>query len=67
MKAQGIDIPQERWFTNLSSVGNIGSAAVYVMLAELFHSGKLEAGMKILALVPESSRFTYAFVGLTVC
>ena len=67
MKAQGIDIPQERWFTNLSSVGNIGSAAVYVMLEELFHSGKLAPGMRILALVPESSRFTYAFVGLTVC
>ena len=67
MKAQGIDIPQERWFTNLSSVGNIGSAAAYVMLEELVHSGKLEPGMRLLVLVPESSRFTYAFVGLTVC
>ncbi|MDR2861255.1 MAG: beta-ketoacyl-ACP synthase III [Syntrophobacterales bacterium] len=67
MKGYGIDIPQERWFTNLSSVGNIGSAAPYVMLAELFHGGKLAPGMKILVLVPESSRFTYAFVSLTVC
>jgi 3-oxoacyl-[acyl-carrier-protein] synthase-3 len=67
MKAQGIDIPQDRWFTNLSSVGNIGSAAAYVMLEELVRSGKLEPGMRLLVLVPESSRFTYAFVGLTVC
>ena len=67
MKDQGIQIPQERWFTNLSTVGNIGSASIYLMMEELFYSGRLDRGMKILALVPESSRFSYAFVLMTVC
>jgi 3-oxoacyl-[acyl-carrier-protein] synthase-3 len=67
MRAQGIGIPQEKWFTNLAQVGNIGSASIYIMLEELFHSGRLEPGMKILCFVPESARFNYAFMLLTVC
>lgn len=67
MKKQGVAIPQEKWFTNLSRVGNIGSASIYLMLEELFHSGKLDQGMKILTMVPESARFSYAFMLLTVC
>ena len=67
MRAQGIAIPQDRWFTNLSDVGNIGSASIYIIMEELFHSGKLEPGMKVLAFVPESARFTYAFMLMTVC
>ncbi len=67
MNEQGIPIPQERWFTNLATVGNIGSASIYLMMEELFHSGKLDRDMKILALVPESSRFSYAFMLMTVC
>jgi 3-oxoacyl-[acyl-carrier-protein] synthase III len=60
-------IPQEKWFTNLSYIGNVGTASIYLMLDELFHSGKLKAGEKILLLVPESSRFSYMFALLTVC
>jgi 3-oxoacyl-[acyl-carrier-protein] synthase III len=67
MKKQGVPIPQSRWFTNLSRVGNVGSASIYLMLEELFHSGKLAKGMKLLAMVPESARFSYAFMLLTVC
>jgi 3-oxoacyl-[acyl-carrier-protein] synthase III len=62
-----IQIPQEKWFTNLSSTGNIGSASIFMMVEELMNSGKLKAGQKILLMVPESARFTYAYCLLTVC
>lgn len=62
-----IDIPQEKWFTNLTEVGNIGSASIFMMVEELMNSGKLQKGQKILLMVPESARFTYAYCLLTVC
>lgn len=60
-------IPYEKWFVNLSEVGNVGAASVYLMVDELFNSGKLKTGDKILLLVPESSRFSYMYCLLTVC
>ncbi|WP_103863439.1 beta-ketoacyl-ACP synthase III [Aquimarina sp. I32.4] len=67
MKNQGIEIPLENWFMNLSKVGNIGSASIYIMLEELATSGKLKKGDTILLSVPESSRFSYTYAYLTVC
>lgn len=67
LKNAGLDIPQQKWFTNLSRVGNVGAASAYLMLEELFNSGKLVKGEKILMMVPESARFTYAYLLLTVC
>jgi 3-oxoacyl-[acyl-carrier-protein] synthase-3 len=66
LKNIGIEIPKEKWFYNLTRVGNIGSASAFVMLDELFHSGKLKAGDKVLMMIPESARFTYAYILLTV-
>jgi len=60
------EIPMDRWFTNLTTKGNTGSASVYIMLDELFRSGKLEVGQKILCLVPESARFSVGYALLTV-
>lgn len=62
----GIPIPNEKWFTNLTRVGNIGSGSIFIMLEELMSSGNLKKGQKILLMVPESARFTYAFSLLTV-
>ncbi len=62
----GVDIPAEKWFTNLTKVGNVGSASPYLMLGELMNSGRLSTGNKVLLMVPESARFSYAFVLLTV-
>lgn len=62
----GGGIPYEKWFINLFTVGNVGAASVYLMIDELFHSGKLKKGEKILLLVPESSRFSYMYAMLTV-
>lgn len=60
-------IAYDKWFVNLSQVGNVGAASVYLMVDELFHSGKLKTGDKILLLVPESARFSYMYSLLTVC
>lgn len=67
MVDQGVEIPWENWFMNLSKVGNIGSASIYLMLDELISTGKLKKGDKILLSVPESARFAYAYALLTVC
>jgi 3-oxoacyl-[acyl-carrier-protein] synthase-3 len=63
----GIPIPKEKWFTNLADKGNVGAASIYMILEEVFNSGKLKKGDKILLAVPESSRFSYMFCLLTVC
>lgn len=62
----GASIPYEKWFVNLSTMGNVGAGSVYLMVHELFHSGRLKKGEKILLLVPESSRFSYMYAMLTV-
>ncbi len=62
----GGGIPYEKWFINLYTVGNVGAASVYLMINELFHSGRLKKGEKILLLVPESARFSYMYALLTV-
>ncbi len=61
----GFSIPQERWFTNLRSKGNTGSASIYIMLEELFHSGRINKGDTILCMIPESGRFSVAYMLLT--
>ena len=61
----GLAIPQERWFTNLGSMGNTGSAAFYIMLDELLRSKRLQPGQKLLAFVPESGRFSSGFIHMT--
>ena len=58
-------IPAEKWFTNLSTKGNTGSASIYIMLDELLKSGKIKAGQKLLCFVPESGRFSSSFMLLT--
>jgi 3-oxoacyl-[acyl-carrier-protein] synthase-3 len=62
----GGGIPYEKWFINLYTVGNVGAASVYLMIDELFNSGRLKKGEKLLLLVPESSRFSYMYAMLTV-
>jgi 3-oxoacyl-[acyl-carrier-protein] synthase-3 len=62
-----IEIPKDRWFTNLATKGNVGAGSIYLMVDELFNSGKLKVGDTILLAVPESSRFSYVFSLLTVC
>jgi len=67
MAGIGFAIPFERWFTNLSYKGNTGAASIYIILAELFHSGRLKKGEKLLCFIPESGRFSMCYMQLTVC
>jgi len=62
----GLPIPEERWFTNLERVGNVGSASIYIMLDEILQSGRLRNGQRLLCWVPESGRFSSGFIYLTV-
>lgn len=58
-------IPEERWFTNLRTKGNTGAASIFVMLEEAFNGGRFSPGDRILLMVPESGRFSVAFIHLT--
>lgn len=66
LESRGLRIPRENYFTNLSTVGNLGSAAFLFIMEELFNSGKLKKGQRLLVMVPESARFAYGFMHLTV-
>jgi 3-oxoacyl-[acyl-carrier-protein] synthase-3 len=61
-----INIPREKWFTNLSTVGNVATVSFILMLEELIRTREMKKGQKILIQVPESARFTYAYALLTV-
>ena len=63
----GISIPEDKWFSNLKTHGNVGAGSIYLMVDELMNSGQLKTGDKIILAVPESARFSYVFSLLTVC
>lgn len=58
----GLNIPRANWFTNLVEKGNTGSASPFIMLDELFRSGRIKKGHKLLMFVPESGRFSSGFI-----
>jgi len=62
----GFVIPKEKWFTNLETKGNTGSASIYIMLDELLKSKRCKQGETILCFIPESGRFSTAYMLLTV-
>ena len=62
----GLPIAFERWFTNLATRGNTGSASIYIMIDELRRGGRLAPGERLLCFVPESGRFSSGFMHLTV-
>jgi 3-oxoacyl-[acyl-carrier-protein] synthase III len=66
MKNIGFEIDDDRWYTNLPTMGNTGAAAIYIILAELMHADRLERGQRLLCFIPESGRFAHCFMHLTV-
>lgn len=62
----GFNLPAERWFTNLYTTGNVGSASIFLLLEELLTSGKLKPGENVLCVVPESGRFLFGYMLLKV-
>ena len=65
MDEVGLSIPQDKWFSNLTSRGNTGAASIFIMLEEAMATGRISEGDRILLMVPESGRFTVSFVHLT--
>ena len=62
----GLVVDDDHWFYNLPRIGNVGSVSALAMIDELYHSGKLKKGEHLLVAVPESARFTYGYIYLTV-
>ncbi len=62
----GFPIPFEKWFTNLPVKGNVGAASIYLIIEELFYSGRLKPGDRLLCYIPESARFSIGYMLLTV-
>ncbi|MBZ5859133.1 beta-ketoacyl-ACP synthase III [Flavihumibacter profundi] len=62
----GLPVPSEKWFTNLTRVGNVGSVSPFLMLEEMFNGGKLKKGDTLLVMIPESARFSYIYAHFTV-
>lgn len=62
MARAGLSIPRERWYSNLTTRGNTGAASIFIMLADFLRERELQPGQRILCFVPESGRFTVAFM-----
>ncbi|MEE6179345.1 3-oxoacyl-ACP synthase [Mycobacterium sp. 050134] len=64
---RGIEVASrpEIWYSNLTSVGNIGSASIYIILDEMMQQGLIREGETLLCMVPESGRFAISFMHLT--
>ena len=56
----------EKWYSNLETRGNTGSASIFIALEEAWRTGRFSPGETILLAVPESGRFSFAFAHLTV-
>jgi len=65
LRGADLMIDEDRWYTNLHTRGNTGAASIFVMLEEAWHSGRFTPGDRILLIVPESGRFSFAFAQLT--
>jgi len=59
-------IPKEYWWSNLTWRGNTGAASILIMLAEFLQTKTLTPGEQILCFIPESGRFTAAYMLLEV-
>ena len=66
MQKAGLAIPRERWYSNLVTRGNTGAASIFIMLDEFLRTHAVRPGERILCFIPESGRFTVAFVLIEV-
>ena len=63
---RNLDLGENKWFTNLTHVGNIASDSIFVALDEFVKTKELRKDDKILLLVPESGRFSYGTALISV-
>ena len=62
----GARVDEEKWYSNLYTRGNTGSASILIMLDEFLTTGRAKPGDTIICMVPESGRFNVAYIHLTV-
>jgi len=53
IEARNIELGTQKWFTNLTEIGNIASASIFAGLDDLCQSERLKVNDKILLLVPD--------------
>lgn len=58
-------VPEESWRSNLSRIGNVGCAAIYLILEELIDSEELCDGDQVLCFIPESGRYSISYMLLS--
>ena len=61
-----LEIPEERWYSNLTVRGNMGAASIFSMLDDFMRERRPVPGEQVLLFVPESGRFSVAFALLEV-
>lgn len=61
-----LEIPEERWYSNLTVRGNMGAASIFCMLDDFMRERRPSPGEQVLLFVPESGRFSVAFALLEV-
>ena len=61
----GQPIADEKWFTNLKTKGNTGSASIFIMLDEALRTNRFKHNDSILLMIPESGRFSATYIHLT--
>ena len=65
LAAAGAPLPEEKWFSNLTTRGNVGAASVFVLLEELVNGGHVRPGQQVFVMIPESGRFVVSYMKLT--
>ncbi len=66
LEMAGAHVPEEKWYSNLYTRGNTGSASILIMLDEFLQEQRAKPGDTILCMVPESGRFNNAYIHLTM-
>ena len=66
LEMAGAKIDEEKWFSNLYTRGNTGSASILIMLDEFLQTNKAKTGDTMVLMVPESGRFNVAYIHLTM-
>jgi len=59
-------IEEERWYSTLTSRGNVGTASIFLTLSDFLDTDKATPGDRVLLCVPESGRGLVGFAHLTV-
>lgn len=57
--ARDLKLSPDRFYVNADRVGNLGSAAIWVALHDLRHSGLLRSGDRVLVLGAEATQYLY--------